>query len=786
MAAAPQLSVADQIRQLEGARKLVLKDVSYYPQVIQATLPIIGPSSQVEFRRWGSEFLAEAFATPAVPLSNKETLSLVVLDTLKSLVEDPKQDVLVLRSVIQAAAILSVDLAAAAAAAAAAPTAIVCDLACGCPLLFDCPQHFPFAPHFLAEGPIADLETFVRINNSYDSATWERMTAIKTRIRDIWDTAPLTVRICCIKFVQRVVLAQTSSVNPEPRRGDPLDISRNMVPPIHPALDGDQLEAEASGLLDRMLSILENESSDPLLVDATLNTLSILIRQRPKTSNRIVSTLFNFNPLKLATTAPLSPKTKVLVKSMEKTTRMLLTHLYRRDPHNPLAGRMQQYVERLLRSRAEIFDETGRKRAMIDQANALEAKRQRTTALSSQPQIEITPLKPGANTLAEVFTFTTNDGLKKFNVSDTIPAPLAARISVRTIAQLDPDILQRAIDGVRARLVALHEARQQPINPETAPLDVEEDEDDYEPDYYAAEDTEQLMNKLESSPSDEGRGLQAPVLGALALPAFKLPAPPTLDPEQAAIVGQSAIVRVFGTMQTLEDPATKKSKAGLNRLAASSYDRDSWITVLTRLATRANAGLDEISVKEEGNTVALPKISMSDSIREMLYAYILEDFRKRIDVAVSWLSEEWYKERVQQRIVSSPDQPRDVPANYEKWTLRLVDAFLPYLHAQDRVLTRFLSELPELTTSILTRVNTLCRDPSLVNLALTSLYYLVMFRPPVRNIALDTVQDIWTEYEDARPTAAKYLQRWRPGFVDAAQQGVGGTSVGTNGAVVAT
>ncbi|KAJ2998090.1 hypothetical protein NUW58_g434 [Xylaria curta] len=732
MAAAPQLSVADQIRQLEGARKLVLKDVSYYPQVIQATLPIIGPSSQVEFRRWGSDFLAEAFATPAVPLSSKETLSLVVLDTLKALVEDPKQDVLVLRTT----------------------------------LCFDClHQHFPLARRHLRittlrEGSIADLGAFVSINNSYDSTTWEKMTAIKTRIRDIWDTAP-------------------------PTRGDPLDISRNMVPPNHPALDGDQLEAEASGLLDRMLSALENESSDPLLVDATLNTLSILVRQRPKTSSRIISTLFNFNPLRLATTAPLTPKTKVLVKSMEKTTRMLLTHLYRRDPHNPLAGRMQQYVERLVRSRAEIFDESGRKRAMVDQVSAVEAKRQRTATLSTQPQIEITPLKPGANTLADVFTFTNNDGLKNFNVSGTIPAPLAARISVRTIAQLDAEILQRAINGVRARLVAFHEAHQQPINPETAPLDVEEDDDDYEPDYYAAEDTEQLMNKLDSSPSDERRDLQAPVLGALALPAFKLPPPPTLDPEQAARVGQGAIARVFGTMQTLEDPTSKKSKAGLNRLAANSYDRDSWITVITRLATRANAGLDEISVKDEDNALTLPSVNMSDSIREMLYAYVLEDFRKRIDVAVTWLSEEWYKERVQQRFAPPPNQPCDFPANYEKWTLRLVDAFLPYLHSQDKILTRFLSELPELSVSILSRINTLCRDPSLVNLALTSLYYLVVFRPPVRNIALDTVQDIWTEYEDARPMAAKYLQRWRPGFVEAAQRGAG-TPVGTNGAVVAT
>jgi symplekin len=343
------------------------------------------------------------------------------------------------------------------------------------------------------------------------------------------------------------------------------------------------------------------------------------------------------------------------------------------------------------------------------------------------------------------------------------------------------------IQGVRARITALREAHQKTINPETAPLDVEEEDDDYEPDYYAAEDTEQLLNKLDSSPSDDRRDLQAPVLGALSLPAFKLPSPPTLDPEQAATVGQGAITRVFSTMKTLEDPAAKKSKAGLNRLAASSYDRDSWITILTRLATRTNAGLDETSVKEEGSIFALPTVNVSDSIRDMLYAYVLEDFRKRIDVAVTWLSEEWYKERVQQRFASQPGHSHDVPANYEKWTLRLVDAFLPYLHSQDKVLTRFLSELPELSVPILSRVQTLCRDPSLVNLALTSLYYLVIFRPPVREMSLDTVQDIWTEYEDARPMAAKYLQRWRPGFVESAQQGVSGnTPIGTNGAIVAT
>lgn len=48
------------------------------------------------------------------------------------------------------------------------------------------------------------------INNPYDGPTWERMIAIKSRILRIWDSAAIGVRICCIKFAQRVVLVQTT------------------------------------------------------------------------------------------------------------------------------------------------------------------------------------------------------------------------------------------------------------------------------------------------------------------------------------------------------------------------------------------------------------------------------------------------------------------------------------------------------------------------------------------------------------------------------------------------
>lgn len=66
-----------------------------------------------------------------------------------------------------------------------------------------------------------------------------------------------------------------------------------------------------------------------MLVDATLNSLSILIRARPHIANKILNVILNFNPLKQAN-SPMTPKLRVVVKSMEKTTRALLVHILKR------------------------------------------------------------------------------------------------------------------------------------------------------------------------------------------------------------------------------------------------------------------------------------------------------------------------------------------------------------------------------------------------------------------------------------------------------------------------
>lgn len=441
-----------------------------------------------------------------------------------------------------------------------------------------------------------------------------------------------------------------------------------------------------------------------------------------------MNALLNFNPLKLAN-SPMTPKTRVMVKSMEKTTRILLLGLTKRDPHNPFAPRIQQHVERTMRTMAEIFDDSGRKRPLeAPHNNGYDAKRQRV----GPTQIQIPPLGPGPHSLADIFTLIGSDALRTFDISQ-VPAPLVSKIAVTTLQRIDPQVLAKAVDGVRGRLDALSAAPPPQLNPNTAPLGVEEDDDDYEPDFNQAEDTEQILNKLDSSPMKEDHL----AVGDLTLKSFHLPQPQTLTPELALSAGSGTVSRVLDMMKSLDDPTSKKSKAGFSRLAASSGNRDSWMTILTRLATRSSTGLEDAPVKGEDGSTA--HHSLSGNIRDALYTYVMEDFRRHIDVAVSWLCEEWYNDRIQRRAGG------DQPLHYEKCALRLIDGFLPYLTPQDKILTRFLSEIPELNGTILSRVKHMCRDPSVVQLALTSLLYLAMMRPPIKEVALDTVQDIWTE-----------------------------------------
>jgi hypothetical protein len=98
--------LADQVAQLNAARNLVLGDAAFYPQIVNGIIPIIGAHARLELRRWGAEFLAETFASPALATAQKEQLAGRVLQTIREILELPEGDTPVLKHIVQIAASL--------------------------------------------------------------------------------------------------------------------------------------------------------------------------------------------------------------------------------------------------------------------------------------------------------------------------------------------------------------------------------------------------------------------------------------------------------------------------------------------------------------------------------------------------------------------------------------------------------------------------------------------------------------------------------------------------------
>lgn len=276
---------------------------------------------------------------------------------------------------------------------------------------------------------------------------------------------------------------------------------------------------------------------------------------------------------------------------------------------------------------------------------------------------------------------------------------------------------------VRYQTVTKQQAAERQSAAANAPA-AEEEDDDYEPEYQPM-DVPETAEQADAV-STEVADLQQPDL--VSLGPFVLPQPPPLSEDEASEIGRNAVGRVFEMLASTEvasKPAQNKTQRqlGFARLAGSTFDHDAWITLLTRLATRAPAGLE---LAGSGGQNRKPAIS--DSIRETLYRYILEDFRSRVSIGVTWLNEEWYNDRIQMKFAASQrgdgddDEAPTVPLHYDYWVLRLLDGFLPYLDSRDtKIFIRFLSEIPEVTIPITQRVASLAKDPERVNLCVQSL-----------------------------------------------------------------
>ena len=250
-----------------------------------------------------------------------------------------------------------------------------------------------------------------------------------------------------------------------------------------------------------------------------------------------------------------------------------------------------------------------------------------------------------------------------------------------------------------------------------APNGDEEDEDeDYEPDYEPTEDAEQVYNAIDQTSLDV-RADQ------ISLGHFEFPQSAPLNDYQLDENVKYLLGRIFDHASRNKIQAEKKQfRSGLMGENLAGLEGDSWMVLLIRLLTRgaSSLGTQEQLIKSSGDPNDIGKHQgYMDSFREQLYAYILEDFRDRIGVAVKWLNEEWYNHHNVTKFHF--EKSFIILSNYTRWATRLLDGMLPYIDARDKIIIRFFSELPELNVEILDRVKKLARDPDRAGLAVNLL-----------------------------------------------------------------
>ncbi|KAI7540669.1 hypothetical protein KC331_g9036 [Hortaea werneckii] len=803
--------------QLDQARNIVLTSPSVYPQVVPGVIGVVGGNATLELRRWGADFLAETFASPVLPAEEKQKLSLAALDTLRAYLNrkeerGEEEDGQVIKSTVQCAASVY-------------------------PLVFR---------HTVAE-------------KGGDAESWAKMAAIKSAILRRMDSASAGVRICCVKFVARVVQVQTPGLISDPRRPEQNEISLALVPRDHPVIPPSNLEAEASGLLDRLLGVLQDNLTDALVVTATLNSLATLVHRRASVSNKILTTILNFNPLALAGPGRMDGKDRVAIRSMARTTISFLLNVLKRNPQHPFAGRLQQRTEQLRHNLAEVFiegregkrkepdeptdglDDSKRRRIDTEAANGAtpvqqypyqqQPSQQQSSQLSLQQSYP--PLPPGPVTVAQLFTLSQDPNAAGFHVA-SIPQQIVSQLVPPLLQSIDPQRFEGAINAVRSRFLNLATSQPPPSALDAAhaangqmssAVGGDDEEDDYDPSSptaFPGSQEAQVLNRLDQmAPEGEDE--------ALAIGPFVLPPPPPLSEEERREYEVVAQERIFTQLAKLDGVKSNRSAAtgnpvpGLVRvLSVGGQDREGWVGLITRLATRATFGLSDdeeegevdgdengmvkseddatgqrVEEDDEGSLQAVTgkegkelkrrnqshsPFHLADRIRAALRDYVTSGFRQRIDVGIAWLNEEWYADRLalshrqsKHNNTSTNDENTTTRSstpslhhlpNYLHHSLALLDALTPYLDVKDgRFLIRFLSELPQLGTPHLTRISKLADDPDRVAMAVQAFLYLVMFRPPVRGICLDAVEELWRANGDAKTGCERILGKWRPGVL---------------------
>lgn len=592
---------------------------------------------------------------------------------------------------------------------------------------------------------------------------WETLAGCKSKILEmVWSpTTTSGIKLVALKFMQRVILVQTRGVS-DPRLQKPSDPNLSFCPADHPLINVAQLEAEGQKLMGDVVTIFYT-MPNPDMMAAVVNSWSSIAKQRPALAHVIVSALTSWNP------GAIYHFPATAVRSVEKAVRILLLHFQRTPQIQTIYGHQinDALTKQAVRMEQAVVNERNRKAAA-----AAEASRKRTINNLSDEASEAKRLKTEHDTSANV-----SNVLANFDFS-ALPHTLVTDLIVANLQILTEQTLSAAVqrykqaNGLLPSASVAHETppppeaaqpsadasavKSEPVDP--LAMDVGDEEVEYEPDRLNDE-----ISQKEDLPPGLPEGMdEIDIDEALRFADFKLPSPREFsEPERQDLLQQS-MSRIWDTSRELVPASDVASRTHQPSQGASS--RDLWMLLLVRMITRADPeeehaekGGDGETEDERPESMEVDTTSRRERIRQTLFEYIVSNFPARERLAVTWMNEEWYNDKIK-----GAKYPDWYPA-YPLWVQKLVTAYEPMIDTKDRTFSRFLLDIPLVPPETLKLLRDLCVEPDRMQVGFTTLREFVIQRVPLRQQAMKILLDLTTHQDKVtRGAAIITVKRWVP------------------------
>ncbi|XP_052769693.1 symplekin-like isoform X1 [Mya arenaria] len=557
---------------------------------------------------------------------------------------------------------------------------------------------------------------------------WDIMARMKKRIYDMLDSDNDGIRTHCVKFTEGLVLtlSKKSEDSELPKVVRANEVSLDMLPDTNKYLKVHKLEEEGKKMFDALLQFQASPHISSINLMTVMNALCNIAKQRPTFFSRVVQAYESLH-VNLPPTLAESQVTSVR-KNLKQQMLSLLKH-----PHSidfltnitTLLTDLGATQSEVLKVMPKVEESRKRKRPEADTS----IKKIKIDRDDDEEDLGLTPWTDRATDkkLATVNMRQTAIDITAEDVTPRLTAVNVADLVLISMAML-PDTMPPHFQATYTPIAAAgtdgqkgHMAR-----------------------LLATQLTSAGMGKgIAEIQRDQAAQKRGPLDGG-ETPAFQGTSPKQLI--STVVGGQSGTTKLdLLNKAMLPPPPMFPSKRGVKHFKLASVTHSLEPEKIDSLSVMAiERVLDGERKATLGNALqARTKIlscivtQFGGEFKEILKNYIFSDLRNRVDLAFSWLYQEYAMSMNMVTVVG--EGGRQNMTSYDECLTIILDGLLKVTDTKEAIFHKVFLEAPAITDNALYILRRFCLDDTRVESGLQTLQTLIMTRPAHRLRYLDVL-----------------------------------------------